>query len=46
MMIKVKDMTEDQAKNILRNIIGKLNELDEDDYFGTEGWMHFFGFDD
>jgi hypothetical protein len=20
-----------------------LNELDEEDFFGTEGWRHFFG---
>lgn len=45
-MVKIKDLTEDQAKDALRNIIAKLNELDEDDFFGTEGWRHFFGLDD
>lgn len=24
----------------------KLNELDDDDFFGTEGWRHFLGLPD
>lgn len=45
MKIKVNKMTEKQAKELLELIIEKLNELDEDDYFGTEGWEHFFELD-
>lgn len=45
MKIKVEEMTEKQAKKYLELIINKLEELDEDDYFGTEGWEHFFGLD-
>lgn len=45
-MVKINDMTEDQAKKTLKIIIAKLNELDNDDFFGTEGWRHFFGLDD
>lgn len=43
--IDVEEMTEDQAMKILILILNKLDELDEDDYFGTEGWKHFMGFE-
>lgn len=46
MDIDVDKMTEIQSKNLLKDIIYKLNELSEDDFFGTEGWEHFFGFED
>jgi len=46
MNIKVDEMTEEQAKNILKDLISKLNELDSEDYFGTEGWKHFLGFEE
>lgn len=39
-------LSEEGAKDYLRNLIEKLDELDEDDYFGTEGWRHRFGLDD
>jgi hypothetical protein len=39
-------MNERQTKEVLERIIEKLDELDCDDYFGTEGWRHSFGFDD
>jgi hypothetical protein len=42
--MKVKEMTEKQAKDLLTKIVEKLDELDTEDYFGTEGWKHFFGF--
>lgn len=31
---------------MLQLIIDKLDELDEEDFFGTEGWKHFFGLED
>jgi hypothetical protein len=31
------------AFNHLTLIEDKLNELDCEDYFGSEGWRHFFG---
>ncbi len=44
--MKVTDLTEAQAKQMLEDIIEKLDELDEEDYFGSEGWRHYFGFED
>jgi len=44
--MNVDKMTEKQAKEILKMLIEKLDELDEDDYFGTEGWKHFMSLDD
>jgi len=44
--VDVEEMTEAQAKEILQNIIEALDDLDGDDYFGTEGWKHFMGFED
>jgi hypothetical protein len=46
MKINVKKMTEEQAKELLQTIIDKLDELNEDDFFGTEGWEHMFGLED
>ena len=40
-------MTEEAAKEYLKRLIGELDELDCDDFFGTEGWRHFIqGFED
>jgi len=27
-------------------LVDKLDETEEDDFFGTEGWRHFFGMPD
>ena len=39
--VNIEEMTEKQAKNILQRIIERLDELDQEDFFGTEGWKHF-----
>lgn len=39
-------MSEEGAKEYLRELIEKLDELDEVDYFGTEGWRHRFDLED
>jgi hypothetical protein len=44
--VDVDKMTESQAKEVLKMLIEKLDELDEDDYFGTEGWKYYLGFED
>jgi hypothetical protein len=46
MNIPISEMTEAQAKKMLQMIVDKLDELDGEDYFGTEGWKHFFGLED
>ena len=46
MMIPIEDMTEKQAKKTLQDLINSLDELDADDFFGTEGWRHFLGFEE
>ncbi len=45
-MFNVDDLTEDAAKAHLKTIINKLNKLDLDDFFGSEGWKHHFGYED
>ena len=40
---KIEDMTEEAAKELLKKIVTKLDELDGDDFFGTEGWKHYIG---
>jgi len=42
-MLNVSELTEEQAKKKLQELIAKLDELDGDDYFGSEGWKHFLG---
>jgi len=39
-------LSEDGAKDLLRELIEKLDELDEEDYFGSEGWRHRLGLED
>lgn len=46
MIIKVDEMTEEQAKKLLKELIRYMNELDREDFFGTEGWKHYLGFED
>jgi hypothetical protein len=43
---EVKKLSEKGAKELLEEIILKLDELDQDDFFGTEGWRKFLGFSD
>ncbi len=39
-------MTEGQKTELLAQLIDKLDDLDCEDYFGTEGWRHrLFGED-
>ncbi len=44
MKIKIEEMTEEQAKKLLKELIEKLDNLDIEDYFGTEGWRYFLGY--
>lgn len=39
-------LSEQGAKELLLQIIEKLDDCDGDDFFGTEGWQHFFGLED
>lgn len=38
---EVRLLSEEGAKEYLKEIIIKLDELDEQDFFGSEGWRHF-----
>ena len=40
---KLKDSA---VRELLQKIVDKLDELDGEDYFGTEGWKHFFDIED
>ena len=42
----VSRLTEKEAKSILRLLIIMLDESDNDDYFGTEGWRHYSSIDE
>ena len=37
----VKVMSEEFVKDYLIDLIIALDKLDEEDFFGTEGWRHF-----
>lgn len=45
-MFNIQDLTEEAAKQYLQELIDKLDELDCDDFFGSEGWKHHLGFED
>lgn len=42
---EVDKYTEKAAKDYLKQLIERLDELDQDDYFGTEGWRHTLNFE-
>ncbi len=44
-MFKVEDLTEESAKHYLQLIIDSLDKLDGEDFFGSEGWRHYLGFE-
>ena len=39
-------MTQKAKNDLLKHLVDKLDELDEQDYFGTEGWKYFFSVDE
>jgi hypothetical protein len=39
-------LSEESSKEYLRLLIEKLDEDDDEDFFGTEGWRHRYGFED
>lgn len=43
---EVSMLTARAAREMLKRIIVWLDELDHQDYFGTEGWRHAAGEDD
>jgi hypothetical protein len=44
--VNIEDLTERQTKDLLIKIINELDDLSCNDFFGTEGWKHFMGFED
>lgn len=44
--MNIQKLSEKDAKSLLKHIISKLDELDCEDYFGSEGWKHFFEIDE
>ena len=42
----VDELTEEQAKSMLKYLLGQIIDLSGGDFFGSEGWEHFFGFED
>lgn len=45
-MFNVQDLTEKATKQYLQKLIEKLDDLDCEDFFGSEGWKHYLGFED
>jgi hypothetical protein len=44
--IELSDLTDKQIRDILEDLVDKLDQLDADDFFGTEGWKHLLGYED
>jgi hypothetical protein len=42
----VKTMSEDELRSTITEMIKLLDEGDQDDTFGTEGWRHRLGWDE
>ena len=39
-------LTDDFVEILLGDMVSNLEEASQDDHFGTEGWEHFFGYDE
>lgn len=39
-------LSEDGAKEYLKELLEKLDDLDEEDYFGAEGWRSYLNIED
>lgn len=39
-------LTEKAIRDLLKRIIERLDDLDSEDFFGSEGWRRLFGFDE
>lgn len=44
--MNINKLTNTACRDLLQKIVDKLEELDEEDFFGTEGWKHTFGIED
>lgn len=44
-MFNIDDLKEEAVKEKLEELIDWLDELDCEDYFGTEGWKHRIGWE-
>lgn len=42
----VKNLKAEAAKRLLALLIEKLDNLDADDFFGSEGWRHYLSVED
>lgn len=40
------DVPSNKRKQLVKEITDKLDDADSDDMFGSEGWRHYFGFED
>lgn len=40
---RIVKMETDDLRTLLTDFCACMDNLDEDDFFGTEGWKHFFG---
>lgn len=43
--MNIKKMSDEAVREILESLIEQMDELDQDDFFGSEGWEHYFGFE-
>jgi hypothetical protein len=43
--MNVDNLNDEACRRILKKLVEELDELDGEDYFGTEGWEHRFGFE-
>lgn len=40
--MNISKLNDQAVRELLQRIVNKLDELDEEDFFGSEGWKHFF----
>ena len=40
--MNLNNLTKEALIEILEDLIDQLDSLDNEDFFGTEGWKHFF----
>ena len=44
--MQLKALTKEHLIDLLNSLVYELDKLDNEDFFGTEGWRHFLDLED
>lgn len=45
-MFRISDLSDEKCREKLKELVDFLDDLDLEDFFGSEGWKHIIGWED